>query len=394
MAVGGTAVGIALLANVNAPGAGALSILLPTGNDSATQINILEGNIVDSQFGSGGNGGNVSSNTTVGNLMLGVGNGTTYSKSNSGLFGPIVLGGAEGSGNVTQVNILSHNIINPQFSLDGSNVSDNKAISNVAANNGNSSAAEVTSAGATGVGLFGGAIGNGNTTQISVVSGNIVNPQFSLFGDNTSTNVATTNVSMLNGNWSTTAVGSGVGLGTALIGGVTGNGNTQQFALVTSNIVNPQFSFLGKNASHNDATTNLADGNGNHSDAEVQSTAGPGSGILGGVNGNGNAVQSATSSGNIVNEQLRLGNQIWLPGMEVPVEIPGTDILKSVAEQADNVIVATKAAQSAVTGGIAKHTKGALNKALGKKPNPPADSQPEQGEPSGDAPAENGNADE
>src|SRR5215212_6723947 len=60
--VGGVACCIGLLAEVNAPDADALSIILPSGNGNATQINILEGNIFDPQFGLGGNGSNTSHN--------------------------------------------------------------------------------------------------------------------------------------------------------------------------------------------------------------------------------------------------------------------------------------------------------------------------------------------
>ena len=103
-------------------------------------------------------------------------------------FGPIALGGATGNGNVTQINILSYNIFNPQFSINGSNVGDNTTINNVAINNGNDSQTTVTGTDGAGTTFFGGAIGNGNTTQIAFFSGNIFNPQFSLFGDNVGNN--------------------------------------------------------------------------------------------------------------------------------------------------------------------------------------------------------------
>src|SRR5690349_15108734 len=164
--VGGVACCIGLLAEVNAPDADALSIILPSGNGNATQINILEGNIFDPQFGLGGDGANTSDNSTLGGLMFGLGNGQKEGTS-GGLFGTIALGGATGNGNVTQINILSYNIFNPQWSISGGNTSDNEAISNVAMGNGNDSATTADSAGSS---LFGGAIGNGNTTQLSLFS--------------------------------------------------------------------------------------------------------------------------------------------------------------------------------------------------------------------------------
>ena len=54
--------------------------------------------------------------------------------------------------------------------------------------------------------MIGGAVGNGNTRQVSLFSGNIFNPQFSLFGDNYSNNTAISNVSMFNGNFSNNSI--------------------------------------------------------------------------------------------------------------------------------------------------------------------------------------------
>lgn len=384
VALGGAAVCIGFVAEMNAPDAEALSILLPAGNGNATQINILEGNVFNPQFGLGGN--NVSHNVTIGDIIFGLGNHSSQGTS-GGLFGPIALGGANGNGNVTQINILSYNIINPQFSIKGGNLSNNTTVSNVAVGNGNGS----SSSGSGGAGLIGGAAGNGNTTQIAFFSGNIFNPQFSLFGDNVSNNTAVSNVSVGNGNGSdtttsggvfgttllgavtgngnTTQIGSFAGniinpqvslwgsnssnnlaannlslfngnfsdnsttsggfLGTSLFGSTTGNGNTTQYGGVVSNIFNSQFSYLGENASTNDSTTNASVGNGNFSDNEVDSTGILGNNtILGGTNGNGNSDQNATGAGNIVNNQLRLGDQIWLPGMPLPTSTQDTSAVR------------------------------------------------------------------
>ena len=112
-------------------GGATLSIVLPAGNGNATQINILEGNVFDPQLGLGGDGGNTSHNSTIGNLIFGLGNGSPEGTSGGALFGPIALGGATGNGNVTQINILSYNIFNPQFSINGSNVGDQGDIAQV-----------------------------------------------------------------------------------------------------------------------------------------------------------------------------------------------------------------------------------------------------------------------
>ena len=308
---------------VNAPDADALSILLPSGNGNATQINILEGNIIDPQFGLGGNGSNTSHNWTIAKILFGLGNKSTAGKSGGGIFGPIALGGANGNGNVTQINILSYNIFNPQVSLNGNNTSQNTTISNVSLDNGNDSKA--TSATGTGAGTFiGGATGNGNTTQLAFFSGNIFNPQFSLFGSNTSNNTAITNIAGLNGNRSVTNATSGGFFGTGLFG-MTGNGNTDQTAVGVSNIINPQFSLLGTNLSRNYANANQATGNGGGAGNSVSSAGGLGNIFGVGETGNGDTTQNATGSGNIYNDQWRLGMGNFLsPAPAAPVVTPQT----------------------------------------------------------------------
>lgn len=308
---GGAAACIGLLAEINAPDAEALSILLPAGAGNATQINILEGNVFDPQFGLGGNGSNTSHNSTIGALFFGQGN-KGEETSDGGIFGPIALGGATGNGNVTQINILSYNIFNPQASLIG-NTSDNTTISNVAVNNGNG--ASTTSEGTST--FVGGAVGNGNTTQLAFFSGNIFNPQFSLFGDNVSNNTAVANVAAGNGTGSNTSVTSGGLFGTSLFG-MTGNGNTNQTAVGTSNIINPQFSLLGSNLSYNYANANQASGNGGGSGNSVGSTGGLGNIFAVGDTGNGNTTQNATGSGNIYNDQLNLGLGGFIPSLAPP----------------------------------------------------------------------------
>ena len=284
MAVGGAAVCIGLVAEVNAPDAEALSILLPLGNGSATQINILEGNVVDPQFNPNGN---VSDNTTIGNIMLG---GSPVGSSDITV--PINSGGAAGYGNVTQVNILSYNIFNPQASLFGPNISNNTTVSNVSAGNGNGPT--TTSAG----GLFGLAQGSGNTTQIALLSGNILNPQASLFGSNTSNNISATNLSLGNGN------ASGI-FATEAFSAINGSGNTYQAAGASGNIANPQFSLLGSNTSLNTALVNQSFFNGNLSPTSIQ---GDGLGtFLVGLTGSGNSNQLAGLVSNIANPQGTLG---------------------------------------------------------------------------------------
>jgi hypothetical protein len=306
--IGAAAGCIALVSEMNAPDAEALSILLPAGNGNATQINILEGNVFDPQFGLGGNGSNESNNSTIGGLMFGLGNKADGSTGSALSLGPIALGGATGNGNVTQINILSYNIINPQWSLMGGNTSSNTTNSNAAVGNGNNSDTTVDGTST----MLGGAMGNGNTTQIALLSGNIFNPQVSLFGSNVSNNTAITNVSALNGNGSTTNATSGGLFGTSLFG-MTGNGNSTQLAGATSNIFNPQISILGQNTSNNYANANQASFNGRDGNNSVGATGGLGDITSVGQTGNGNTTQNAAASGNIYNNQLRLGLGGLLP---------------------------------------------------------------------------------
>ena len=168
--------------------------------------------------------------------------------------------------------------------------------------------AEATAASGIGAfGLFGGAIGNGNSTQLALFSGNIFNPQFSLFGPNSSENTSILNVAGLNGNNSNTNVTSGGFFGTGLFG-QTGNGNTNQTVVGGANIFNPQFSLLGTNLSKNYANANQATGNANQGGNVVGSTGGGMWNFLAiGDTGNGNTTQNAQGSGNIYNDQWRLG---------------------------------------------------------------------------------------
>ena len=294
--VGGAAVCIGLLAEMNVPDANALSILLPGGNGNATQINIFEGNIFRPQFGLGGNGSNTSNNRTIGGLIFG-------GQDPTGESHVIALGGAKGSGNVTQINIASYNIINPQTSIFGNNSSANTTISNVSAGNGNGVTTTSADAGGLG-GLFGPALGAGNTTQLSLLSSNIFNPQFSLFGDNASNNTAVTNVSAVNGNGSPTST-TNAGIFGGAFNPITGSGNTTQSAVAAGNIVNPQYSLLGSNTSHNLAFTNQSFFNGNGSPTFTQ---GGGLGaFMVGLTGSGNSNQFAGLVSNIVNPQGTFG---------------------------------------------------------------------------------------
>ena len=199
------------------------------GNGNTTQFNLFSYNIFNPQFSLGGN---VSNNTSVGNVAMNNGNNSTAMTSVGSLFP--WLGGPAGNGNTFQFGFFSGNIFNPQYSI-GPNVSNNATSTNVAINNGNYSRTAATSVGVMS-GLLGGFTGNGNTFQLGFFVSNIFNPQYSLGGGNTSNNSANTNTSSNNGNNSTT----GTTGGGPSVGGTTGNGNTTQVAGGSGNIYNEQ----------------------------------------------------------------------------------------------------------------------------------------------------------
>ena len=132
------------------------------------------------------------------------------------------------------------------------------------------------------------------------------------FGPNVSNNTASTNVADYNGNYSRTSMMQGGGLLGAVVrlflGGMTGNGNTTQTAVGTSNIINPQISIGGSNQSNNTANTNEAVGNGNDSQTTVGAANGSGNVVATGTTGNGNTTQTAVNTSNIENPQVSIAN--------------------------------------------------------------------------------------
>ena len=294
------------------------------GDTNEVRINILQGNIFDPQLNILGN--NVSDNSSTAGGATSIGKNPLID--NFLIDNPItqfinkfwnqtlVFGSAAAGpiNNTTQISFGSFNIFNPQASIFGSNLSNNTAIGNTAIGNGNQTNAAPTSLAGFWTSLFGGLTGNGNALQLAFFSGNIFNPQLSLLGSNTSSNTAITNVADNNGNYSQTAATGGL-LGAVvhlwggfLLGSMTGNGNSSQTAVGTSNIYNPQGSIGGNNQSSNTAVTNEAVGNGNGSTTTVGPATGSGNTIVVGTTGNGNTTQTAAGSGNIDNTQVSIGS--------------------------------------------------------------------------------------
>jgi hypothetical protein len=328
VAAGGAVICIGAVYEMTAPTVHALSIVFRTpqadGSTNEVRVNLVQGNVFDPQLGI--LGANVSNNSTsaagtfstannplVNNLLFN----NPFTKLIEGLWNQELVFGPAASGpvnNVTQISFGSFNIFNPQASLFGGNLSNNTTNSNVATGYGNYGATSVTSTPNLWTSWFGGMTGNGNALQLAFLSGNIFNPQYSLFGPNVSNNTALTNVADYNGNFAQTGMTQGGGLlgtvarlfsGGFLLGGMTGNGNTTQVAAGTSNITNPQVSLGGSNQSNNTAVTNEAVGNGNNSQTTVD---GSGNVISVGTTGNGNTNQTAVGASNIENTQVSIGD--------------------------------------------------------------------------------------
>jgi hypothetical protein len=152
----------------------------------------------------------------------------------------------EPNGTTVQLNILQGNVILPQFN-PGGNSSNISTIGNVFAGNGNGNTTNVgvTSTGS-GSQTTNVSVANGNVVQINILSGNVFNPQLSLFGGNSGTTSTFGNISAGNGNGNPTGVTSIV-TGSAPVGGnsvgvTTTLGNSNQKTNLSGNIINPQLS--------------------------------------------------------------------------------------------------------------------------------------------------------
>ena len=214
----------------------------------------------------------------------------------------------EPNGTTVQLNILQGNVILPQFGLGG-NSSNISTIGNVFAGNGNGN---TTSVGVTSTGsgsqTTNVTVSNGNVVQINILSGNVFNPQLSLFGGNSSNTSTIGNLSTLNGNGNTTGVGvTSTGSGSQTTNVTVSNGNSTQIDILSGNVFNPQLSLLGGNSSTTSTIGNasIGNGNGNTTGVGVTSTGG-GSQTTNVTVSNGNSTQTVFGSGNVFNPQLSL----------------------------------------------------------------------------------------
>ena len=207
---------------------------------------------------------------------------------------PFLLG--FGAGNIAQVS-TGGNVVTPQFVAFGDNTSHIETFGNWALDNGQESES------VTGGPVIGHVVdGNGNVFQLEFLQGNVINPQFALFGDNTSYIDTAGNHAGGNGSGSTTANSGALAF-------VDGNGNVVQIVILSHNVINPQVSAGGSNDLEIWSAGNVATGNGNNATTGL-------SGIFGVttiVTGNGNITQIAI-----------LSNNVWAPQMVLP-GFMGTD---------------------------------------------------------------------
>jgi hypothetical protein len=311
VAAGGAACCLGLLGDGTAATANAFSTTFVEPNGTTVQLNILQGNVILPQFNPGGNSSNIS---TIGNVFAGNGNGNT---TNVGVTstgsGSQTTNVSVANGNVVQINILSGNVFNPQLSLFGGNSSTTSTIGNLSTLNGNGNT--------TGVGVLSTGSGsqttnvtvsNGNSTQIDILSGNVFNPQLSLFGGNSSNTSTIGNASIGNGNGNPTNVGVlSTGGGSQTTNVTVSSGNSTQKNFGSGNVFNPQLSLFGGNSGTTSTFGNISAGNGNGNPTGVTSivtgSAPVGGNSVGVTTTLGNSNQKTNLSGNIINPQLSSG---------------------------------------------------------------------------------------
>ena len=141
------------------------------GNGNVLQVEFLQGNIIAPQLAFAGD--NNAAHVSQGNGAFAVGNDSVTVARNAGM-----LAFVDGNGNVVQIQILSNNVIAPQFVVDGSNNLDVETDGNAVDDAGNRSKTVLTGAFAVSTVK----VGNGNVTQISILSNNVWAPQIAIPG--------------------------------------------------------------------------------------------------------------------------------------------------------------------------------------------------------------------
>jgi hypothetical protein len=243
------------------------------GNGNVLQVEFLQGNIIAPQFAFAGD--NNATHVSQGNGAFAAGNDSVMVAKNAGM-----LAFVDGNGNIVQIQILSNNVIAPQFVVDGTNNLDVETDGNTADDIGNHSVTNLT--GAFSVSTV--AAGNGNVTQISILSNMVIAPQIAVPGplgrktENVSKIDTDTNSQTNAGNDSETDIKDSVLTPSKhpVLDAVTGTTNHPILD-----------SFEKKHPELNKITQPFA----------IKSNI-----------GNGNGVKDAQSSGSITNPQVNLGN--------------------------------------------------------------------------------------
>jgi hypothetical protein len=163
-------------------GSGSQTTNVAVSNGNVVQIDILSGNVFNPQLSL--LGGNSSNTSTIGNASIGNGNGNTTGVGvTSTGSGSQTTNVTTSEGNSTQNVFGSGNVFNPQLSLLGGNSGATSTFGNIAAGNGNGNTTGVTSIQTGSAPLGGNSVGvttnEGNSTQKTNLSGNIINPQLS-----------------------------------------------------------------------------------------------------------------------------------------------------------------------------------------------------------------------
>lgn len=244
-----------------------------SGNGNVLQVEFLQGNIIAPQVAVAGD--NNANHTSQGNGAFAVGNDSTMIAKNAGM-----LAFVDGNGNVVQIQILSNNVIAPQFVVDGTNDVTVETDGNAVDGAGNSSKTVLTGAFAVSTTK----VGNGNVTQISILSNNVWAPQIAVPGP---LGRETKNVSAIDTDTDT----------------ATHSGNDSETVVKDSNISPPKHPVLTAVTGKTEFPK-LEAFEKKHPELNKITQPFAGKSQI----GNGNVIQDANSSGAISNPQVNLGN--------------------------------------------------------------------------------------
>ena len=244
-----------------------------SGNGNVLQVEFLQGNIIAPQVALAGD--NNATHTSQGNGAFAVGNDSVMVAKNAGM-----LAFVDGNGNIVQIQILSNNVIAPQFVADGTNNLVVETDGNAVNGAGNSSKTVLTGM----ITVSNNKVGNGNVTQISILSNMVIAPQIAVPGP---LGRKTENISSIDTDTNRDEH-AGNGSDTVIKDSQIATSKHPVLDAVTGTTSHPQLeAFEKKHPELNKITQPFA------GRSQI---------------GNGNAIQDASSSGAISNPQVNLGN--------------------------------------------------------------------------------------